>query len=319
MLTRIAVLLAGLVFSFALSAQGYPSKPIRFFVPYPPGGGTDIVARALGQKLQEYLGKAIVIENRPGASEMIGTEALARSAADGYTMELVTDTFAINASLQSKLPYDTERDFAPVTKLVNVPFLMVAHPSVPVTTVQELVQLARSQPGKLNYAHLGPGSPHYLAMEWFKYLAGVNIVGVPYKGGALGMTALSAGEVQLMFTGLTAGLAQVRAGRLRALAVSPGRRVSAASELPTVAEGGYPDFDIMTWYGVVVPGETPQEIVARLNSEIVKALGTPDIRQRFAAIGVEIAPMTAAGFSEFIRREVLQWGRIIKATGAKPD
>jgi len=331
MMTRLAFALLGLALACAAGAQdpsalrpaqasgqAFPSKPIRFLVPYPPGGGTDIVARAVGQKLQESMGQPVLVENRPGASEIIGTEALARSAPDGHTIALV-GSFAINPSLFPKLPYDSERDFIPVTRLVNVPLALVAHPSVPASSVKELVQLAKSRPGKLNFAHLGAGSPHYLAMEWFKHLAGVDIVAVPYKGVAPANAAVAAGEVQIMFTGLTAGLAQVKAGRLKALAVSPAKRVGAAPELPSVAEAGYPDFDIMVWYGVVAPAGTPAETLAKLNAEIAKALGAADLKQRFAAMGIEAAPLPAGEFGRFIRSETQMWGRIIKATGAKPD
>lgn len=314
-----AAFAAALAIATNALAQSYPAKPIRFIVPYPPGGGTDIAARAIAQKMQENIGQPIVIDNKPGASEIIGTEALAKAPADGYTMALATNAFSINVALFPKLPYDSTRDFIPLTMLVSVPFLLVVHPSVPASSVTELVALAKAQPGKLNYASLGPGSPHGLAMEWFKHLAGVNIVAVAYKGVAPAMTAVAAGEVQLMFTGFTAGMAQVKAGRLKAIAVSPAKGVAAAPDLSPVAAAGYPDFDITTWYGAFLPAGTPPDVAGRLHAEITKALNAPDVKERFSAIGVEPAPMSREAFGALIQGETRMWDRIIKATGAKPE
>ncbi len=319
MFVCVVAIVAGAIWPPAGLAQTYPSRPIRFFVPYPPGGGTDIVARVLAQKLQESMGQTVIVENKPGGNEIISTDTLAKSAPDGHTLALVSNAFPINVSLRPKLPFDPARDFIPLTMLVTVPFVMVVHTSVAANSVPELVKLAKSKPGQLNYAHLGSGSPHQLAMEWFKQLAGVDIVGVPYKGVAAGNAAVTAGEVQLAFTGLTAGMAQVKGGRLKALAVSPAKRVSAAPELPTVAEAGYPEFDMTTWYGSVIPAGTPPEIVARLHAELVKALNAPDVRQRFAGIGVDTAPMTPEAFASVIRAETQTWAKIIKAAGVKAD
>ena len=314
-----ALAATGLTAQFA-SAQAYnPTKPIRFIVPYPPGGGTDIVARAISIKLAESLGQSVIVENRPGASEIIGTDIVAKSAPDGHTIGLITNSLAINHGLMPKLPYDSLKDLQPVSNLVTVPFMLVAHPSVPANNIRELVAYAKAQGGKLNYASLGSGSPHGLAMEWFKHLAGVDIQAVPYKGVAPAMAAVAAGEVPLMMMGLTAGLAQVKAGRLKAIAATPARRVSVAPDLPTIAESGYPDFDITTWYGVVVPSGSRPEIIGRLSAEIGRALNAADIRERFAAVGIEPAPTTAAEFGEVIRRDVALWGRIIKTTGAKAE
>jgi tripartite-type tricarboxylate transporter receptor subunit TctC len=311
--------LAGLVAASAAFAAEYPSRPIRLVVPYPPGGGTDTVARPLAQKITESVGQPIVIDNRGGASEIIGTEAVARSAPDGYTLLMTTNAFAINVALQRKLPYDPARDFAPVARLITTPFMLVAHPGLQAASVRELIALAKAQPGKLNYASLGSGTPHHLAMEWFKVLAGVDIVAVPYKGVAPGLAAVTAGEVQLMLTGLTAGLAQVKGGRLRALAVTTAARSSAAPEIPTVAESGFAGYDALAWYGVLAPAATPPEVIARLNAEIGKALAAPDLRQRLANIGVDPAPGTPGELQRLIRDETQLWTKVIKAAGVKAD
>jgi tripartite-type tricarboxylate transporter receptor subunit TctC len=316
---RILVLALLAVVPSVAGAQGYPSKPIRFLVPYPPGGGTDLVARAVAQKMQESMGQPVIVDNKPGASEIISTEALARSAPDGYTIGMVTNAFAINAGSGRKLPFDPAADFVPVAYLVSVPFLLVVHPSVPASSVKELVALAQAQPGKLNYASLGSGSPHGLAIEWFKKLAGVNLTEVPYKGVAQAMAAGAAGEVQVLFTGLTAGMAQVKAGRLKVLAVSPAKRVDAVPEYPSIAESGYPEFDVTTWYGVVAPAGTPPEIVAKLNAEIDKALRSPDLKERFSGIGVDPMPMSPKAFAEVMQKDLQLWSRVIKATGAKVE
>jgi tripartite-type tricarboxylate transporter receptor subunit TctC len=318
-ITRAVVALATIAASALAAAQSFPSKPIRFLVPYPPGGGTDIVARAVGVKLQEAMGQPVLVENRPGGSEIIATDLLAKAPPDGHTIGLVTNTFPINVTLMPKLPYDSARDFAAVSNLVSVPFMLVAHPAVPANSVRELVDLAKKQPGKLNYASLGSGSPHGLAMEWFKHLAGLDIVAVPYKGVAPAMTAVAAGEVPLMFTGLTAGMAQVRAGKLKAIAATPARRIAAQPDLPTIAESGYPEFDLTTWYGVMVPAATPADVVQKLNTEIVKALNAADVKQRFGAVGIDPAPSTAAEFATLVRNEIAMWARVIKATGAKAE
>lgn len=288
-------------------------------VPYPPGGGTDTAARPIAQKMTESLGQAVIVDNRPGASEVIGTEAAARAAPDGYTLLLTTNAFAINPSLQPKLPYDPARDFTPVSPLVTTPFMLVANPRLPVKSVVELVKLAKAQPGKLNFASLGNGTPHHLAMEWLKLLAGVDIVAVPYKGVGPGLAAVMAGEVELMFTGLTAGLVQVNGGKVRALAVSTARRAPAAPDVPTIAEAGYPEYEALAWYGILAPAGTPAPVISRLNAEFAKALNAPDIRERFAKIGVDPAPGSPADLLAMIRKETELWARVIKATGTKPQ
>lgn len=309
----------GLAGPVAAGAQEFPTKPIRIIVPYPPGGGTDTAARPLAQKMTESMGQPVLIENRPGASEMIGTEAVARAAPDGYTVLLTTNAFAINAAQQIKLPYDPARDFAPVAPLITTPFMLVANPKLAASSIPELVALAKAQPGKLNYASLGSGTPHHMAMEWFKLLAGVNIVAVPYKGVGPGLTAVIAGEVEMMLTGLTAGLTQVKGGKLRAMAVTTSSRAPAAPAVPTIAESGYPEYSALAWYGVLAPAGTPPGVISRLNAEFVKALNAPDIGERFAKIGVDPAPGTPAALQELIQRETQLWAKVIEATGIKPQ
>ena len=300
-------------------AADYPSRPIRLVVPYPPGGGTDTVARPLAQKLTESVGQPIVIDNRGGASEIIGTEVVARAQPDGYTLLMTTNAFAINVALQRKLPYDPARDFASVGRLITTPFMLVAHPGLQAGSIRELIALAKAQPGKLNYASLGSGTPHHLAMEWFKVLAGVDIVAVPYKGVGPGLAAVTAGEVQLMLTGLTAGLAQVRGGKLRAIALTTAMRSSAAPDIPTIAEAGFAGYDALAWYGILAPAGTPPDVVGRINAEIAKALAAPDLRQRLANIGVDPAPGTPAELQRLIGDETALWAKIIKAAGIKAD
>jgi tripartite-type tricarboxylate transporter receptor subunit TctC len=308
------VLAAGTAF-----AADYPSRAIRLVVPYPPGGGTDTVARPLAQKLTESIGQPIVIDNRGGASEIIGTEVVARAQPDGYTLLMTTNAFAINVALQRKLPYDAARDFAPVGRLITTPFMLVAHPALQAASIRELITLAKAQPGKLNYASLGSGTPHHLAMEWFKVLAGVDIVAVPYKGVGPGLAAVTAGEVELMLTGLTAGLAQVRGGKLRAIALTTATRSSAAPDIPTIAEAGFAGYDALAWYGILAPAGTPPDVIARMNAEIGKALAAPDLRQRLANIGVDPAPGTPAELLRLIADETTLWAKIIKAAGIKAD
>ncbi len=315
-------ILFSIVFTLCIggaAAQSFPSKPIRLIVPYPPGGGTDTAARPIAQKMTESLGQAVIVDNRPGASEIIGTEAVARAAPDGYTLLLTTNAFAINPSLQPKLPYDSTRDFAPVSPLVTTPFMLVSSPRLQANSMAELVKLAKAQPGKLNFASLGSGTPHHLAMEWLKLLAGVDIVAVPYKGVGPGLAAVMTGEVELMFTGLTAGLVQVNAGKVRALAVTTAKRAPAAPEIPTIAEAGYPEYEALAWYGILAPAGTPAPVISRLNAEFAKALNAPDIRERFAKIGVDPAPGSPSDLLEMIRKETQLWSKVIKAMGVKPE
>ncbi len=301
-------------------AQGtYPNKPIRFIVPYPAGGGTDIVARLVAQKMTQSMGQPVLVENKPGASTLIGTEMLAKSAPDGYTLGLITDSHAINPSFFPKLPYDSVKDFSPVSQLVFVPLVMVVHPSLNVKTLPELIALAKAKPGKINYASIGNGTPHNLSMEWVKSLAGIDLNHVPYKGVAPALTDLVGGQVDLMFTGSSSALPYVKAGKLVALAVSSAKRLPSFPDTPSVAEAALPDFDFMTWYGTAVPAGTPKEITLRLSREIAQALAQPDVKERLVSLGVISAPSSPEEFGTFMRKETASLARLVKLTGVKSE
>ncbi len=303
----------------AAHAQAYPSRPIRFIVPYPAGGGTDIVARLIAAKMTTSMGQTVVVDNKPGASTVIGTDMLAKAPADGYTFSLVTDSHAANPTFFPKLPYDSVKDFEPVTQLVFVPLVLVANPSLNVKTVPELIAAAKAKPGKINYASIGNGSPHQIAMEWLKSMAGISMTHIPYKGVAPALTDLVAGQVDVMFTGTSSASPYVKAGRLNALAVSSAKRQGAFPGTPSVAEAALPEFDFMTWYGTVLPAGTPRNIVMRLNQEITAALNQPDVKEKLAGLGVEGAPSSPEAFSAFIKTEAQKLEKIVKATGVKAE
>jgi tripartite-type tricarboxylate transporter receptor subunit TctC len=303
----------------ALAQASYPNKPIRFIVPYPAGGGTDIVARLLAQKMTQSMGQSVLVENKPGASTLIGTEMLAKAAPDGYTLGLITDSHAINPSFFPKLPYDSVKDFSPVSQLVFVPLVMVAHPSLNVKTLPELIAAAKAKPGKINYASIGNGTPHNLSMEWVKSLAGIDMTHVPYKGVAPALTDLVAGQVDVMFTGSSSALPYVKAGRLNALAVSSAKRLDSFPDTPSVAEAALSEFDFMTWYGSAVPAGTPKEITQRLSREIGLALSQPDVKERLASLGVVGAPSSPDEFAAFMRKETAALARLVKLTGVKSE
>lgn len=303
------------------SAQSYPAKPIRLVVPYPPGGPLDIMARAIGQKLTEAWKQPVVVDNRAGAGGNIGADLVAKSPADGYTLLMgAVATHAINPSLYSKIPYDPVKDFTPVALVAQVPNILVINPSVPAKSVRELIALARAKPGYLNFGSGSTGSTGHLAGELFNTMAGVQMVHIPYKGAAPAMADLLSGQVQLMFDNLANALPNVKAGRLRALAVTTLARSAAMPDLPTVAESGLPGFDLTTWFGLMVPAGTPPEIVARLNAEIVRALNAKDMRERLQKMGAEPpADNTPEHFAAFIGTEAAKYAKVVKDSGAKVD
>jgi len=302
-------------------AQGYPSKAIRFVVPYPPGGSVDIAARAVAQKLTEAWGQPVVVDNRAGAGGNIGADLVAKSPADGYTLLMgAVATHAINPTLYAKIPYDPVKDFTPVALVVQVPNILVVNPAIPAKSVKELIELARSNPGTLNFGSGSTGSTGHLAGELFNTMAGVKMVHIPYKGAAPAMADLLSGQVQLMFDNLANALPNVRAGRLRALAVTTLARSPAVPELPTIAESGLPGFDLTTWFGIMVPAGTPPGIVAGLNAEIVRALDTKDMRERLEKMGaVPPANNTPERFAAFIRVEAAKYAKVVKESGAKVE
>jgi tripartite-type tricarboxylate transporter receptor subunit TctC len=301
-------------------AQGYPARPIRLIVPFPPGGSTDILGRALGQKLAEAWGQQVIVDNRPGAGGSIGAEAAARAAPDGYTLLMAhIGTLAVNPALYPKLGYDPAQDFAPVSMVAIVPNVLVVHPSVPAKTVTELIEYARRNPGKLNYSSGGNGSAAHLAMEYFKLQTKTDMVHVPYKGTGPALTDLIAGQVSLTMTGAPVVMPQVQAGKLRALGVSSPKRLDAFPDVPTIAESGVPGFDATQWYGVVAPAGTPREIVARLNAEINRVMQSKELKERLLAEGAIAAPDTPEAFAAFIGDEMRRWGAVVKATGMQAN
>lgn len=308
---------AGVTTAFA--QQPFPNKPIRFIVPYPPGGGTDIVVRLLATKMSASLGQPVLVDNKPGASTIIGTEALARSAPDGYTLGLITDSHAINPVFFPKLPYDSVKDFEPVSQLVFVPLVLVAHPSLNVKTVPELIAAAKLRPGRINYASIGNGSPHQISTEWLKSMAGIRMTHIPYKGVAPALTDLVAGQVDVMFTGTSSAAPYVKAGKLNALAVSGLKHEATFPGIAPVSEQGYPQFDFKAWYGVVFPAGTPPAIVKRMNQEIAAALAQPDLSERLNTLGLVQAPSSPADFAAFIKSESQKLGQIVTTAGVKAE
>ena len=299
---------------------GYPSKPIRFVVTFPPGGSSDLIARAIAPRMSERLGQQVLVDNRPGAGGNIGVDIVAKAAPDGYTIGLgAAGALAVNASLYSKMPYDTVRDLAPVSLVAMIPFLLVAHPSVPANSLSELVMLAKAKPGQLTLGHGGNGTAMHLSAELLRLMAGLNFVQVPYKGSGPAATDAVAGQLALAVVDVPSALAQVKAGRLKALGVTTAQRIFAAPEIATFAESGVPGYESTGWFGVVVPAGTPTEIVARLNAEIVNALKAPEIRERVLAAGAEPAPGTSEEFANLIKAEIPKWARVIKAAGVKVD
>ncbi len=300
-------------------AQTYPSRPIRLVVPFTPGGSTDILARTVGQKMTEALGVQALIDNRPGAAGNLGAEIVAKAKPDGYTLLVATvGILAVNPALYATLPYDPVRNFSPVTLVAIVPNMLVVNSALPVRSVKELIALAKARPGELKYGSSGAGGAPYLAVEYFKLMAGVDIREIPYKGAAQLTTDLIAGETALTITGIPALLAHVKAGRLRALAVSSAKRSAAVPDLPTISEAGLPGYDVSTWFGVVAPAGTANDIVSRLDTVIGKGLRQPDVAERLAAEGAEAGSSTPEEFGAFIKAEIVRWAKVIKATGAEP-
>ena len=298
-------------------AQQWPSKPIRFIVGFPPGGGIDFFARALGQKLQEQVGQAVVIENRAGANGIIGADAVAKAAPDGYTVLIANEAqIVVNQHLYRSIPYDPVKDLAPVTEAVFAPIILYAHPSTPISSVKELVDLAKAKPGSIAYASVGAGTPHHLTGELFKATAKIDMLHVPYKGGGPATAAMLGGEIPIGFAGYSA-LGSARSGKLKAIAVT--RRVEAASDLPTFAEAGYPEVDLVTWHGVLVPAGTPKEIIDRLHDEVVKAIHSADLKARFAKQGFGVTGTSPAEFAKRIQSDIPIYAKVVKQSGAKLD
>ena len=313
-----AVIFAGA--AVFVHAQSYPTKPIRFVVGFTAGGASDITSRIIGQKLTEHLGQPVIIDNRAGASGTIAGGIVAKAPADGYTLlSGATSILAINPAIYAKLDYDPLRDFVPVSQTVSMPQLLVVHPSVKATTLKELIALAKAKPGELNYSSSGTGSSSHLAMELLKYMTGINVVHVPFKGSGQAMPNLLAGQVQLVFDPMPSSLPHLKSGRLRAIAISTATRSPAVPELPTVAESGVPGYESSLWYGVLLPAHTAPATVARLNQTINAILRETDVGERFAGLGADPRGGTSAEFRQYISAEVIKWGKVIKAVGIRAD
>ena len=306
--------------ALAQSPAPYPAKPIRLVVPFTPGGSTDILARAIGLELTKAWGQSVIIENVPGAGGSIGADKVAKAPADGYTLLMGhIGTLAVNPSLYPNLPYDAVKSFSPVAWVARVPNVLVVHPSVKVNTVQELVALAKSRPGQLNYGSGGNGSAANLATEYFKVQTGTSMLHIPYRGTAPAVTDLVGGQIQVLFTGAPAVISQIKNGQVRALAVSSPKRVDALPDLPTVAETGYKDFEADQWYGVVAPAGTPKEIVAKLNAQINLSLNSPELKTRLNNEGAIATPNTPEVFASLIQREIARWKPVIQSGRVKAD
>ena len=311
---------AVLVTVFDATAQSFPTKPVKLVVPFPPGGSLDAAGRAIADKLTQMWGQSVVVDNKPGAGGNIGADFVARSPADGYTVVMgALSTHAVNPSLYPKMPYDAAKDFAPISLVAITPNVLVINPSLPVNSVKELIAYAKAHPGKLSFGSGSNGSAGHLAGELFKVDTGTDMVHIPFKGGAPALQALLAGDTQLMFDNLANSMQQVKAGKLKALAVTTAKRSSLVPDLPTMSEAGVPGFDISTWFGLMAPAGTPPEVIAKWNADLVKVLTSPDMRERMTAQGAEATPTTPGEFSAFIARELDKYARLVKASGAKVD
>jgi tripartite-type tricarboxylate transporter receptor subunit TctC len=297
----------------------YPSKPVRLIVPFAPGGSNDIMARLAGQKLSESLGQQVVVDNRAGASGIVGTDIAAKAAPDGYTLLMMSLTFAVNPSLYRKLPYDTEKDLAPVTLVASAPLMLVVHPSIPAKSVQEFLAYARANPGKLNFGSGGPGTTPHLAGEMLKMMARLQMTHVPYKGGGPALADLMGGQIQLMLENIPSTLPLAKSGKLRALAVTGLKRSPLVPDLPTLDEAGLKGYEIVGWNGFFVPAGTPHNIVAHLHALTVTALAQPDLKERLAILGAEGVGNSPDEFRAFVKAEIAKWARVVKAAGLKVE
>lgn len=301
-------------------AQAWPSKSIRFVIPYPPGGASDVTARTLGIKLSEALGQPVVIENRPGANGIIALENVAKSPPDGYTLLMANlGPNAINAAVYNKLPYDSIKDFTPIMLTTLVPQILVVNPALPVASVKELIALAKAQPGKLNFASAGNGASNHLSGELFKSMTGVQLTHVPYKGDTPAMTDVIAGQVAIMFPTAIAATPHVKSGRLRALAVTSRKRVGSLPDLPTVEEAGVPGFEAVSWGGVMGPGGMPRDIVVKLHTELARILKMPDVSEKLTSLGAEIVASTPEEFAAYLQAEIAKWGKVARDANVKLD
>ncbi|HVY59382.1 MAG TPA: tripartite tricarboxylate transporter substrate binding protein [Xanthobacteraceae bacterium] len=320
LLLRLVCGLALLAFPIAASAQNYPSKSIRLIVPFPAGGPNDIIARVVGQKMSDLLGQSVVIDNRGGAGGVIGTDVVAKAAPDGYTIALTSaGALSISVSVQDKVPYDSLKDFAPITLVASVPELLVVPAKLPVSSVKDLVALAKSKPKQLNFASSGSGSMPHLAGELFRMTAGIDIVHVPYRGAAPAVNDLLGGQVQMMFADIPVLLPHVKSGALKALGVGSKARAPSLPDVPTLAELGLPQVEAENWYGMVAPAGTPPAIVAKLHDAVAAALKSPEVQQKLSSQGASLIGNSPEAFGAYIRSEMVKWAKVAKASGAKAE
>jgi len=320
MMAGLILLCAALVVTAPAGAQQYPTRPVRFVVPFAPGGSVDTLARTIGPRLADALGQQIVVDNRPGGNGNIGMEVVAQARPDGHTLVLgYIANLAIFPSLSAKLPYDPVKDYAPVTQIATSPNVLTAHPSVPAKNLQELVALVKAKPGQVNFASTGIASVGHLTGELLNTLAGMKMTHVPYKGGGQAIIDLVGGHVQVMFSGFSAAMPHIKSGRARALAVTGPKRSPALSDVPTLAEQGFPGVEATAWYGVLAPAGTPQAVVTRLHSEVVKILKVPDVVQKLDGLGFEIVGSQPAEFGAYIKSEMKKWEKVVRASGAKAE
>jgi len=308
-------------FADAIAADGgqYPARPVRMIVPYAPGGGADTLGRYIGQALGESFGQSFVIDNRGGGGTILGSNLAAKAPADGYTIIMAASTHAVVSSLYKSLPFDPIRDFAPIVRVASAPNILVVHPSLAVTSVKELVALAKSRPGELVYASSGNGGGSHLAMELFRSMTHIELIHVPYKGTGPAMIDLLSGQAKLIFGGMIGTVTHVRSGRLRVIAISSDSRAASMPEVPTVAESGYPDYEATTWYGLLGPAALPRALVTLLNERVVQLLKDAKLQARIVAQGAEISAGTPDSFAKYIQSEQIKWARVVKSSGAKPE
>jgi len=316
---RSALALFALLASFGAAAQSYPTHPVKVIVPYGVGGPADIYGRFIAAKLQDGLGQPFVVEDRPGAGSIVGTDFVAKSPADGYTLLVMSNTHTVNETLVPKKPFDLMRDFAPVTPLNYSDLLLVIHPSVPANNLREFIALAKSRPGALNYASSGTGTPYHMAGELFKAMAGVDIVHVPHKGSDQARTAVLGGQVQMMFDAITTMAGNARAGKVKALGTTGKSRSSVTPDVPTVAEAGLPGYEATIWLGVMAPAGTPRPVLDKLNAEINKILASGEVKENWAKQGAVPMGMSVDQFDKFLREDIAKWAKVVKASGAKQD
>lgn len=303
----------------AQAQTSYPSRTVRLIVPSSPGGGTDISARILAPQLTQFLGQQVIVENRPGAGTMIGGEAVARAAPDGYTLLMGISTLAINPAMYKKVPYDALKDLAPISQAVSLSNVLVIHPSLPPRNVKEFVAFVKTRPGQINFASAGVGTSPHLSMELLLVLAKLNMVHVPYKGSGPGVTDLLAGHVPVMMPNMLSAQPHIKSGRMRALGVTGSKRAPGADDIPTIAEAGVAGYEAVQWYGVLAPAATPRDIITKLHTGVVRALQNPEVRQRLLNDGAEPVGSSPAEFAEYLRSETEKWARVIKAAGIKPE